>query len=280
MRFIGCSIKHLKTGKMVAAAKEARRVNPLNAPLTSASTEVMAPQAIAVLTTKYWGAKGVRLKVGFMERISSQLAERILSHFNAWSVEAGANVEFTLSTNNPEIRISFSRGGYWSYLGTDVLQIPQAQQTMNLEGFNMSTSEAEFRRVIRHEVGHTLGFPHEHMRADLVARLDANKTIAYFGRTQGWSAAQVRAQVLTPLSEASLMATPVDQTSIMCYQLPATITVDGKPIPGGLDINPSDAAFAAKIYPKVADPTKPNPTKGRIIIEYDGTISSSRIVTG
>ena len=36
----------------------------------------------------------------------------------------------------------------------------------------------------------------------------------------------------------------------MCYQLPGSITVDGKPIIGGIDINSTDAAFAARIYPK------------------------------
>ena len=54
--------------------------------------------------------------------------------------------------------------GYWSYLGTDVLHIPVDQQTMNLQGFTERTPESEYRRVVRHETGHTMGFPHEHMR--------------------------------------------------------------------------------------------------------------------
>jgi hypothetical protein len=45
------------------------------------------------------------------------------------------------------------------------------------------------------------------------------------------------------------MSTPADQTSIMCYQLPGSITTDGKPIVGGLDIDASDYAFAGSIYP-------------------------------
>jgi len=36
----------------------------------------------------------------------------------------------------------------------------------------------------------------------------------------------------------------------MCYQIPGTLTKDGKPIVGGKDIDSSDAAFAGKIYPK------------------------------
>jgi hypothetical protein len=105
--------------------------------------------------------------------------------------------------------------------------------------------------VVRHETGHTLGFPHEHMRKQLVDKIDPAKAIAFFMRTQGWSEAEVRAQVLTPLEESSLMGTPnADPKSIMCYQIPGQITKDGKPIIGGKDIDLSDFTFVGKIYPK------------------------------
>ena len=42
--------------------------------------------------------------------------------------------------------------------------IPPNRQTMNLQGFTTNTPESEYKRVIRHEAGHALGFPHEHMR--------------------------------------------------------------------------------------------------------------------
>jgi hypothetical protein len=51
---------------------------------------------------------------------------------------------------------------------------------MNLQGFNMSTLESEFRRVVRHETGHTLGFPHEHLRRQLVDNIDPGRAYAYF----------------------------------------------------------------------------------------------------
>jgi len=115
----------------------------------------------------------------------------------------------------------------------------------------MNTPESEFHRVVRHETGHTLGFPHEHMRRELVAKIDAKKAIAYFGRTQGWTEAEVRQQVLTPIEESSLLGTAhADPNSIMCYQIPGTLTKDGKTIPGGVDIDAQDYAFAASLYPK------------------------------
>jgi hypothetical protein len=87
------------------------------------------------------------------------------------------------------------------------------------------------------------------MRGDLVARVDPQKAYDYFFRTQGWDRAMVDAQVLKPLDETSLMGTPADQTSIMCYQLPGSITRDGKPILGGNDINATDFAFMGRLYP-------------------------------
>jgi hypothetical protein len=115
----------------------------------------------------------------------------------------------------------------------------------------MEHPEKEFRRVVRHEVGHALGFPHEHLRRELVSRIDPVKAYPYFLATQGWSRDMVDQQVLTPLNDATVFGTPPDQDSIMCYQLPGSITVDGQPIRGGLDINASDYAFAALIYPRV-----------------------------
>ena len=42
----------------------------------------------------------------------------------------------------------------------------------------------------------------------------------------------------------------------MCYQIPGTITKDGRPIPGGKDINPTDFKFAGSIYPKRVAPAR------------------------
>lgn len=247
-----CTPRVLEAPLAARAALCAIDVNPLNAPHEEARG-VMEPERLAVLTKKYWGAGGVDLSVQFLETTPADLRERILLHLNAW--QERANVRFRWTSGTGEVRISRGAGGYWSYLGTDILAIAAGQPTMNLQGFTMATPEAEFVRVVRHEGGHTLGFPHEHLRADLIALLDETKTIAYFRRTQGWDERTVRSQVLTPISERAIMGTPrADSNSIMTYQLPGSITLDGKPIAGGSDISAIDRQFAAKLYPVPAPP--------------------------
>ena len=227
-----CGVKTVPKRLAVKAARNAIGINPVNAPLQPLGALGMSapsdPLSMAVLTGKYWGPSPRTLTVSFMESTPSDLRARIVSHLNAWT-RTGC-ITFAQTQGTGQVRISRGPGGYWSYLGTDVLLIPQNRPTMNLQSFTMNTAESEFKRVVRHEAGHTLGAPHEHMRKELVARIDRQKAYDYFRRTQGWSEQQVDQQVLTPLDDRSIFGTPSDQTSIMCYQLPGAITKDGRPI--------------------------------------------------
>jgi hypothetical protein len=243
-----CTPKSLPRRLLMQSAQVAAAINPVNAPSTFEPGLVVEPSEIAVLTSKYWGPAARRLSVSFMESTPTDLKNRILGHMNAWTRTGG--VSFALTNGVGDVRISRGAGGYWSYLGTDIRLIPTSRPTMNLQAFTMSTSESEYRRVVRHETGHTLGCPHEHLRRELVNRLDREKTYAYFLRTNGWDRAKVDSNVLTPLDERTIMGTPTDQTSIMCYQLPGSITRDGRPILGGTDINQTDYAFIGRIYPR------------------------------
>ena len=252
---IGCTcIKSLPARLRSKAAEVAIEVNPANATSLSSlmgvsSEAIPDPSALTLLVSKYWGHSPRILTVSFMEATTStNLRQHILDHMNAWSKTIG--IRFALTNSVGQVRITLTGSGYWSYLGTDILLIPKNQPTMSLRNFSMATPESEYRRVVRHETGHTLGFPHEHMRKEIVARIDPQKAYVYFWNTYGWPKSMVDSQVLTPLKDSDIVGTVPDQQSIMCYQLPASITKDGKPILGGLDINALDFAFAAKLYPK------------------------------
>jgi hypothetical protein len=255
---LGCRIRVLPGRLHVRAAEVAARHNPVNVPLREllpARVLVDTPQFLTLVTTKYWGPSPRVLTVSFLESTAAELRTRILLYMNAWA--EFTCISFRETSGTGDVRISRGSGGYYSYLGTDITLIPRNRQTMNLQGFTMSTPESEYRRVVSHETGHTLGFPHEHMRRELVDRIDPDKAYAYFLDTQGWPKEVVDQQVLTPLDEVSILGTPADEDSIMCYQLPGEITVDGRPIRGGVDINASDRAFAAMVYPKAPSRSEP-----------------------
>lgn len=261
MSIIVCRPKSLPLDKLAAAERRAVEVNPENASERRmvARTPVGrrgGPRRIVVVIARRWPATGVRLSVSFLDNPSVALRKRIVSHMNAWGEHA--NVLFTETEGVGEVRIArldspSNMAGYWSYLGTEILDTPEDEPTLNLEGFTMRESEAEFRRVVRHEAGHTLGFDHEHLRGEIVNSIDREKAIKHFDLTDGWTPQEVEEQVLTPLARKSIMGTKeVDPLSIMCYQLPASIMKNGKAVKGGDDINSNDFAFAKSLYPKPA----------------------------
>jgi hypothetical protein len=251
-KVIVCQAKSLPREKLAKAAETAVKINPLNrAPVFQLGPDFHHTQeGTAVMTMKYWGMRGIKLTVGFMDAPPAVLRKRLLVHMNVWA--RTSNVQFVETKADPQVRVARDdgdNGGYWSYVGTDIQHIAKNMQTMNLEGFTVQTVDREFQCVVRHLAGHTLGFPHEHIPSFQVARIDVQKAIEYFGRTEGWSPDEVKALVLAPLEESSLLGTVPDTKSIMCYQIPGDLTLDGKPILPCMDMTPSDYALAAKIYP-------------------------------
>ncbi|WP_437294579.1 M12 family metallopeptidase [Sorangium sp. So ce426] len=234
-------------------AAQAKAIRPDNLPpgFDPEDIDLTEQGKLALVIRLRWPKRGVRLTVGFLDNPEPALRRKILAYANMWNKTG--NIEFVETQSFAEsanVRIARGAGGYWSWLGIDILNHP-GQPTMNLQGFTLRTPESEFRRVVPHEFGHTLGFPHEHLRAQLVELLDFEKTVDYFMRTQGWSREDVIFQVLTPLEESSFFGTTMpDQESIMAYQIPGECTKSGIPILGGETISETDYAFVAREYPK------------------------------
>lgn len=284
MSNIVCRPKSLSPAQTELAIQRGIEINPANAAMfrTVERTPVGrrgGPRRLAVVIENKWPATGVILSVQFLDNPSKALRNRILSHMNAW--RKTANISFEETRDTGMVRIArldrpADMAGYWSYVGTEILGVPDDEPTFNLDGFTMDTEEAEFVRVVRHEAGHTLGFDHEHMRAALIKKIDKRKAIDYFDREEGWPEEETIAQVLTPLSAKSIMGTKEsDPLSIMCYEIPGEITKNGKPILGGTDINENDYRFAGKIYPKPKSqlpeppPTSRSPPADLVRLEDD-----------
>ncbi|MEP7009102.1 MAG: CHAT domain-containing protein [Acidobacteriota bacterium] len=259
--FIACRPRSLTEAQAEVARRRALEINPDN--ILESHTVLRTPEGrrggprrLTLVIGRRWPASGVRLTVQFLDSPAKDLRARLLQHMNAWNQTA--NVHFTETKGTGQVRIArldspAAMAGYWSYVGTEILAIPEDEPTLNLQEFTMKTLDSEFHRVVRHEAGHTLGFDHEHMRQELVQKIDRKKAFAFYDQDQGWTREETIEQVLTPLAKKSILGTTeADPTSIMCYQIPGDITKDGKPIVGGTDINAKDFAFVATIYPKKA----------------------------
>lgn len=258
-----CTPKYLPPDLVALAAQTATEINPVNSLASLAQ-----PEHAAVDQKKYWGSKGCRLTVGFMEAIDRELRERIMAAANEW--DKYGNVTFTWSQTDPQIRITRSGNQYWSYVGPDLLLIPKNEPTMMLGGMTIRTSDREVMRVVPHEFGHSAGLVHEHMRADIVNQIDRAKAYRYFAETQGWSRAMVDSQVLRTLEEQALLATPqADETSIMTYQIPGEITKSGRPILGGVTLSEFDKRFIAEIYPEAVIPKPDGPKVDDLQMKMD-----------
>ena len=99
-RIITCRPKSLPASKLIAASQRAAEINPLNhAPLERLSGPIRGfrptHRHLALLITKYWGAAGVHLTVGFLDSPPAVLQKHLLLHMNAWN--KSANVKFSLS---------------------------------------------------------------------------------------------------------------------------------------------------------------------------------------
>ena len=249
-----CIPRSLAGDKLIAAADMAAKINPVNHPPLYRLAAIVpglevTRERIAVMTTKYWHTNGVKLMVGFLDIAGRSSRQNPLAYE---CVVVAAERQF-------------HRDQYRS-AGTD--HAHARGRSLVLFGSRYFNHRAlapddEFGQLY-HGHSRLRVLPRRQARDRPYARLPARAYAArprradrrrqshrLFRRDARLGSDQVRRQVLTPLEDASLWGTDrFDQNSIMCYQLPGTITKDGQPILGGYDIDESDFAFMAKVYPK------------------------------
>ncbi|MGI8872791.1 MAG: M12 family metallopeptidase, partial [Egibacteraceae bacterium] len=114
-----------------------------------------------------------------------------------------------------EVRVSFADDGAWSYVGKDVLGIPEDEATMNF-GWDLTTDYG--RDTALHEIGHTLGMPHEHQNPFAGIEWDEEAVYATFGAPpNNWSRQQTFHNVLRKLDPGDVEGSTWDPNSVMEY---------------------------------------------------------------
>lgn len=278
--YLPCRIATLPVEQRIQAARAAVKGNPANAilPGVIAGYESLPPLHIAALTGKLWPTSGVQAAVQFLDNPDAETKRKILLAANTWGQDPrGGNVHFVETQGHGDVRLARTpRQGYYSYLGQDNAHIPANEQTMNLDSFTSRTPDSEYKRVVPHEFGHYLGWPHEHTRKEIVGRIDPVAANAYYLKYDGWDEATVKQQVLTLTPDNQITALPTDIRSIMCYGFPAEIMKDHIAVPGGIDIDDEDFALCAQLYPPKNVPPPPpgtGPTLAQILTIDDAVFA-------
>ena len=176
--------------------------------------------------------------------------------FKIWK-NVGIGLEFkeTRSRSEAEIRIGFLKGdGSWSRgLGREILNTPANDRTINI-GWDITRNPREIDTAI-HEIGHSLGFPHEHQNP--ISGIVWNEQKVYDELAKppnSWSPQTTFFNIIRKLDAATVEGSPWDPNSIMHYpfkpglvKAPSPYDQTGINPPGGLSA--PDKQFVVKFYP-------------------------------
>lgn len=178
------------------------------------------------LISKKW-VNGTTLRYYFFENApysaGNEQKDIVRRGFKLWKdLGIGIKFEEVQDISEAEIRIGFLQGdGSWSYIGRDVIDIPrQGERTMNF-GWNLKTDPREVGVAV-HEIGHTLGFPHEHQNPFSGIQWNEEAVYNYFaGDPNYWDRDETFQNILRKLEVSEVEGSQWDPNSIMSYAFPA-----------------------------------------------------------
>lgn len=177
--------------------------------------------------------------------------------FDVWR-DVGIGIEFeeTSQIADAEVRIGFLQGdGAWSYVGRDVIDVPgQHERTMNF-GWDL-TRDPRGVDVPVHEIGHTLGFPHEHQNPFAGIVWEEEAVYDYFGGPpNNWPRNTTFFNILRKLPAAAVEGSEWDPDSIMHYAFPAGLIRRPEQYQGGINpaagLSEQDLEEVRRFYPPI-----------------------------
>jgi hypothetical protein len=221
-------------------------------------TDSARVSAILVFGDKW--ADGTELRYHFIDSEAAWAGndedkDVVRAAFDAWKA-TGIGLAFIEVDDaaEAEIRIGFDQtDGSWSYVGRQVLSRPQNERTMNF-GWRLAGWDYGFDTAL-HEIGHTLGLPHEHQNPKAGIEWDEDAVLRYFGGPpNNWDAATTHHNILRKLSPQLVRGSPWDRDSIMHYEFPAGLIEQPEefrsaPLQPAPNLSDDDVEWIRSFYP-------------------------------
>ncbi|RYE21467.1 MAG: matrixin family metalloprotease [Sphingobacteriales bacterium] len=205
-----------------------------------------------VLRDKYWN-NGKKIRIKFMNG-TTFLRAKVLTYARKWSEFANVTFLKVEGDEAHDLRIAFKFNGdtgSWSYYGTDARLIDKSGPTMNFGWFTATTDEAEFSRVIIHEIGHALGLGHEQSSPAVNIKWNKTNVYWYYQRPpNNWTIAQIDNNIFQKFTPEQVYYSPFDPKSIMQYPVDPRFTTNGQTIGINTILSSMDKIVISKVYPK------------------------------
>ena len=208
---------------------------------------------LIIITASKW-MNGSTLTYGFYNgpTIQKDAARAAFAEWKALGI--GLSFSEVTMVTSAQIRIAFGQAdGSWSYIGTDCLTIPNSQPTMNF-GWDLTTEYGHSTAL--HEIGHALGFPHEHQNP--FAGIIWNETAVYAslgGPPNNWSRDQTFQNILEKIVADTVQGSKWDPNSVMHYEFEAGMILKPTKYKNGLKpkggLSARDKKWAKSFYPSL-----------------------------
>ncbi|MBA2723758.1 MAG: hypothetical protein H0W48_03650 [Methylibium sp.] len=188
----------------------------------------------------------------FMPWAGAEAQKKVVRQaFEVWA-DQGIGLKFkeVASRDQAVVRIGFQAGdGAWSYVGRAVLDIGADQRTMNF-GWDLA---GDLDTAI-HEIGHTLGFEHEHQNPFAGIVWDEEKVYASLAKPPNRWSEKTFFNIIRKLEDNQVQGTEWDADSVMHYPFEAGLIklptdFRSQPLQPAGGLSARDKSYVAQLYP-------------------------------